>query len=98
MADKSKFQGVIPPVVVPLTADKQLDIPAFEKSINRMIDGGVHGLFFLGSSGEVAFLNDEQRYEVLENAVRIVDHRVPVLAGVIDMETERVIKQIERTK
>ena len=30
--------------------------------------------------------------------MRIVDHRVPVLAGVIDMETNRVIKQIERTR
>ena len=64
MADNSRFQGVIPPVVVPLTAEKQLDVPAFERSINRMIDGGVHGLFFLGSSGEVAFLNDEQRYQL----------------------------------
>ncbi len=98
MVDKSKFHGVIPPVVVPLTGEKQLDVPAFERSINRMIDAGVHGLFFLGSSGEVAFLNDEQRYEVLENAVRIVDHRVPVMVGVIDMETERVIKQVERTQ
>ena len=96
--DKSKFRGVIPPVVVPLTKDRELDVPSFERSINRMIEGGVHGLFFLGSSGEVAFLNDDQRYQVLEEAVRIVDHRVPVLAGVIDMETERVIKQIERTK
>lgn len=97
MAD-SKFRGVIPPVVVPLDANRQLDVEAFERSINHMIDGGVHGLFFLGSSGEVAFLNDEQRYQVLEEAVRIVDHRVPVLAGVIDMETNRVIKQIERTR
>ncbi len=97
MADP-KFSGVIPPVVVPLDANRQLDVEAFERSINRMIEGGVHGLFFLGSSGEVAFLNDEQRYQVLEEAVRIVDHRVPVLAGVIDMETNRVIKQIERTR
>ena len=97
MAD-SKFRGVIPPVVVPLDANRQLDVEAFERSINRMIEGGVHGLFFLGSSGEVAFLNDDQRYQVLEEAVRIVDHRVPVLAGVIDMETNRVIKQIERTR
>ena len=97
MAD-SKFRGVIPPVVVPLDANRQLDVEAFERSMNHMIDGGVHGLFFLGSSGEVAFLNDEQRYQVLEEAVRIVDHRVPVLAGVIDMETNRVIKQIERTR
>ena len=93
-----RFRGVIPPVVVPLTKDRELDVASFERSINRMIDAGVHGLFFLGSSGEVAFLNDDQRYQVLEEAVRIVDHRVPVLAGVIDMETERVIKQVERTQ
>ena len=97
MAD-SKFHGVIPPVVVPLDANRELDVPAFERSINRMIEGGVHGLFFLGSSGEVAFLNDDQRFQLLEEAVRIVDHRVPVLAGVIDMETERVIKQVKRTQ
>lgn len=97
MAD-SKFRGVIPPVVVPLTQSRELDVAAFERSINRMIEGGVHGLFFLGSSGEVAFLNDDQRYQLLETAVSIVDGRVPILAGIIDMETERVIKQARRTQ
>ena len=58
----SPFHGVIPPVVIPLTEKKQLDLEAFERSINRMIDAGVDGLFFLGSSGEVAFLTDAQRY------------------------------------
>ena len=61
----SPFHGVIPPVVIPLTEKKQLDLEAFERSINRMIDAGVDGLFFLGSSGEVAFLTDAQRYHVL---------------------------------
>ncbi|MEG0147020.1 MAG: dihydrodipicolinate synthase family protein [Raoultibacter sp.] len=97
MTDLS-FRGVIPPVIVPLTQDRQLDVASFERSINRMIDAGVHGLFFLGSSGEVAFLNDDQRYELLAQAVRIVDGRVPVLAGIIDMETERVIAQAKRTE
>ncbi len=46
-----KFTGVIPPVVVPDTEDHQLDVASFERSINRMIDAGVDGLFFLGSSG-----------------------------------------------
>ena len=45
-----KFTGVIPPVVVPDTEDHQLDVASFERSINRMIDAGVDGLFFLGSS------------------------------------------------
>ena len=50
----SPFRGVIPPVVIPLTEKRQLDLEALERSINRMIDAGVDGLFFLGSSGEVA--------------------------------------------
>ena len=68
-----KFTGVIPPVVVPDTEDHQLDVASFERSINRMIDAGVDGLFFLGSSGEVAFLNDDQRFQLLEEAVRLLD-------------------------
>lgn len=92
----SPFRGVIPPVVIPLTEKKQLDLEAFERSINRMIDAGVDGLFFLGSSGEVAFLTDAQRYHVLQEAVAIVGGRVPVLAGIIDMETLRVIDQAKR--
>ena len=87
-----KFTGVIPPVVVPDTEDHQLDIASFERSINRMIDAGVDGLFFLGSSGEVVFSTDERRRQIIAEAVRIVDHRVPVLVGIIDTETERMIE------
>ena len=75
---ESQFHGVIPPVVIPLDANRQLDLEAFERSINRMIDAGVDGLFFLGSSGEVAFLTDAQRYHVLQEAVAIFAYDIPV--------------------
>ncbi len=94
--DLKRFSGVIPPVIIPLKGDRTLDREAFKTSIDRMIDAGVTGLFFLGSSGEVVFLTDEQRMEVLEVALEIVDGRVPVLVGVIDMETMRVIDQAKR--
>ncbi len=87
-----KFAGVYPPVVVPDTPDHQLDVVSFERSINRMIDAGVDGLFFLGSSGEVVFSTDERRRQIISEAVRIVDHRVPVMVGIIDTETERVLE------
>lgn len=92
----SPFRGVIPPVVIPLTEKRQLDLEALERSINRMIDAGVDGLFFLGSSGEVAFLTDAQRYHVLQEAIAMVHGRVPVLTGIIDMETMRVVDQAKR--
>ena len=93
MADKFQIRGVVPPVVVPDTPDHELDVPSFERLINRLIDAGVDGLFFLGSSGEVVFSTDERRRQIISEAVRIVNHRVPVLIGIIDTETERMIEQ-----
>ncbi len=96
MEDLSKFRGVIPPVIIPLKGDRTLDAVSFERSIDRMIEAGVDGLFFLGSSGEVAFLTNDERDRVLTAALKIVDGRVPVLVGIIDMETMRVIDQAKR--
>ena len=51
----TKFHGVIPPVVTPLTTNGDLDVPSYEKLINRLLGQGVDGLFVLGSTSEVAF-------------------------------------------
>lgn len=96
MSSNVPFSGVVPPVVTPDTPDHQLDVVSFERSINRLIEAGVDGLFFLGSSGEVVFASDELRDQIVREAVRIVDHRVPVLVGIIDTETERVLEHGRR--
>lgn len=96
MSSNVPFSGVVPPVVTPDTPDHQLDVVSFERSINRLIEAGVDGLFFLGSSGEVVFATDEHRDQIVREAVRIVDHRVPVLVGIIDTETERVLEHGRR--
>ncbi|MDO5049089.1 MAG: dihydrodipicolinate synthase family protein [Actinomycetaceae bacterium] len=90
----TKFSGVIPPVVTPLLPSGELDVPSYERHLRRMLDAGVNGLFVLGSSSEVVFLTDDKRRQVLEVAKRVVDGRVPLLAGVIDTQTERVIDHI----
>ncbi|OZG64729.1 dihydrodipicolinate synthase family protein [Bifidobacterium eulemuris] len=92
------LRGVIPPVVTPLTAAGDIDVASFERSINRMIDAGVDGLFTLGSSGEVAFSTDARRREIIETVLRIVAGRVPVLVGCIDTETNRVIEHAKAAK
>ncbi len=96
MSEKFRLSGVVPPVVVPDTSDGELDVASFERSINRMIGAGVNGLFFLGSSGEVVFSTDARRDQIVREAVRIVAGRVPVLVGIIDTETERVLEHGRR--
>lgn len=91
------ISGVVPPLCIPLK-DGELDIVSLERHINRMIEAGIHGLFLLGSTGEVAFSTSARRGEILRETMRIVDHRIPVLAGVIDTETERVIEHIKQAE
>lgn len=90
----TRFTGVIPPLVTPLTESGALDVASFERLIESQLGAGVDGVFVLGSSGEVGFLSDAARSEVLREAVRIVAGRVPVLAGANDMSTARVIEQV----
>ena len=90
----SKIRGVVPPLAIPLK-DGELDVPSLERHINRMIDAGLDGLFVSGSTGEVAFSTAERRAQIQREAVRIVDGRIPLLVGVIDTETERVIENIK---
>ncbi len=86
------LSGVVPPVVTPLHEDRSFDAVSLTRSVDRMIEAGVDGLFLLGSSGEVVFSTDKRRYEILEAGIAATKGRVPVLAGIIDTETERMIE------
>src|SRR6185437_9616913 len=89
--DLTRLHGVVPPVVTPLTDDYKVDFPSFTRVIEHLIKGGVHGLFFLGSTSEVTFHDEATRRAILEHAVKVVNGRLPVLAGVVDPATDRVI-------
>ncbi|MCI6574486.1 MAG: dihydrodipicolinate synthase family protein [Actinomycetaceae bacterium] len=91
------IRGIVPPLSIPLK-NGELDVPSLERHINRMIDAGIHGLFVLGSSGEVVFSTSERRGKILREAKRIVAGRIPILAGVIDTETDRVIENIRQAE
>ena len=94
----SRFAGVIPPVVTPVTAQGDVDLDSLDRVIDHLIGGGSDGLFVLGSSGEVAYLTDAQRDIVLERTVARAAGRVPVLSGVIDTSPNRVIAQARRAQ
>ncbi|GHO87528.1 dihydrodipicolinate synthase family protein [Dictyobacter formicarum] len=86
------FGGIVPPLSTPMTEDFEIDTRSLQRLIEFQLEAGVHGLFVLGSTGEVAFLTDRQRATVLEVAVRTVAGQVPVIAGTIDMTTARVVE------
>ena len=86
-----RFFGIIPPTITALNADESLDRAGMERVVEYQIAGGVNGLFMLGSNGEGPTLRDAVRRETVEVAVETARGRVPVIAGVIQPSTARVI-------
>jgi 4-hydroxy-tetrahydrodipicolinate synthase len=91
MSSVEAIGGVIPPLTTPLTPGGEVDSASLERLCAFLLEAGVDGLFVCGSSGEVALLSDAQRASVIEVAAGAAAGQVPVLAGVIDTGTLRVI-------
>ena len=80
----SPLSGIIPPLVTPLLDNDVLDIEGLEKLIEHLIDGRVHALFVLGTTGEAQSLSYKLRVEMIKNTCRIVNGRLPVLVCISD--------------
>ncbi len=89
MLDVTRFHGIIPPLATPLRPDESVDEPALRRLVRYVLDGGVHGLFAAGSTGEFAALTDPARARAVEIVIEEAAGRVPVLVGIGDASTVR---------
>lgn len=76
------WHGVMPYLVSPLDERGEVRGEVLARLIDDLIAAGVHGLSPLGSTGEFAYLNPEQRLAVVQASVAAARSRVPVIAGV----------------
>jgi len=84
MTQSTPFRGIIPPMITPLRPDFSLDIARTERLIEHLIDGGVHGIFILGTTGEFAGLSSAVKSDLIQITCQQVKGRVPILVGVTD--------------
>ncbi|MDF2890301.1 MAG: hypothetical protein K0R80_668 [Clostridia bacterium] len=91
-----KYYGVIPPIITPVDTHENVDETGFRSLIDHCIDGGLHGIFVAGSNGECMALTQKERDNAIRIAVDQSGSRVPVMAGVMDSSTRRVIDNIKK--
>ncbi|NMB10875.1 MAG: dihydrodipicolinate synthase family protein [Firmicutes bacterium] len=95
---QNKLEGIIVALSTPITEKESLDKQALEKLISHVLAGGVNGVFIMSGTGEFGHMLDSVWEESIEFAVDKVQKRVPVLAGVSDMGTERVKERVRRAQ
>jgi 4-hydroxy-tetrahydrodipicolinate synthase len=81
----NKWRGVFPAVTTKMTQEGHVDIEATQRSLNRLIEGGVSGVIVLPMLGENASLTAAEREGVIRAAVEAVNGRVPLLSGLAEI-------------
>jgi 4-hydroxy-tetrahydrodipicolinate synthase len=87
------FHGVFPYLVSPIDAAGSIREKVLARLCDDLIKSGVHGLTPLGSTGEFAYLNPEQRTAVVRTTIEAAQRRVPVVAGVVSTTTADAVVQ-----
>ena len=89
----AKFRGVFPYLVSPVDSAGKIKSDVLGRLCDDLIKAGVHGLTPLGSTGEFAYLDREQRAAVVAATIEAAQRRVPVIPGVAATTTADAVAQ-----
>lgn len=92
---QKKYHGVIPPIITPVDENENVDEEGFRALIERCVQGGLHGIFVAGTNGECMQLTQAERNRAIRIALDQVHGRIPVVCGVMDSSTRRVIDNLK---
>ncbi|CAK7005380.1 MAG: Putative 2-dehydro-3-deoxy-D-gluconate aldolase YagE [Desulfovibrio sp.] len=93
-----KPAGIIVPIITPMTEDEKFNEAQMRIEINRLIAGGVSGIFTLGTNGEVYALDEEEKLAVIRVVVDEVKGRVPVYAGTGCIGTRETVEMSKKAE
>lgn len=84
-------RGIIPALVTPFDKEGKISEDGLRKLVDYLIEGGVHGLFPVGSQGEFYALEKQEKRKVLEIVLDQTKGKVPVYAGTGAITTKETI-------
>lgn len=75
------FKGAGVALVTPMHEDGTVNFEVLEAIIEDQIASGTDAIISVGTTGEAATLTVEEHLEVIRHTIKVVNHRIPVIAG-----------------
>lgn len=88
----NRYAGVIPAMITPCRATQEPDIPGVKALADTLIKKGCHGLFVVGSTGELPFLEEGQRREIVKAAREGAGDEAVLYAGISAMGIKQMLR------
>jgi len=93
MSFNTKGTGVA--IVTPFNTDGSVDFDALRKLVNHIVEGGAGTIVILGTTGEPAVLNHEEKAAVIQTIKETNAGRAQLVLGVGGNNTAEVVRQLE---
>ena len=74
-------RGSIVAIVTPMQVSGAVDLPAFDRLLEWHIESGTNAVVVVGTTGESATLTAQEHCDLVAHAVKVVNGRIPVIAG-----------------
>lgn len=91
------FQGTGIALVTPFKSDKSVDVEALKKLVNYQIENGIDYLVVLGTTGEPATLNKEEKELVKQTIIKENKNKLPLVLGMGSNNTAALVAEINQT-
>lgn len=89
------FRGLGVALVTPFDNDGAVDYAALERLLNFQIENGADFICALGTTGETPCLTAAELEEIKRTVVRVAAGRVPILLGMSDNCTARLVETVK---
>jgi 4-hydroxy-tetrahydrodipicolinate synthase len=86
------WSGVMPAMTTPFDKNLAVDHPFLAQHAAWLLGNGCSGLVMLGSLGEGATLENSEKVDILETAVRVAQGKVPVVAAISSLSTANAVR------
>ena len=95
---QQNWQGVYPAISTQFHADGSINYAANATMLQQLIADGIDGIIALGTVGENASLTATEKREFLQQTVKTVAGRIPVIAGCTEHSAAQAIDYIKAAK
>jgi len=90
------LQGVITALVTPMLNSGEIDWASLNNLIEFQIKSKINGLVVMGTTGEAATLDTDEKLAVIDYVIKNVRGRIPIIVGVNDIATRAALKTVEQ--
>lgn len=90
---RKQFEGAFPVLITPMHEDYSVNYDGMKENVQYYLDQKAAGLVIVGSTGEFASLDEEEKKKIVEMVGPIVkDTNTQLLVGIADERTSKVIE------